>query len=315
MYAVDPAGNWSEAAVPFIKTTLPAAPQPEPSNGLIIAGGTIEQTDGIQFLDGQGNPLRGTIAIDERGQFTFTPKPRLVTGDNVVIRVADPVGNSIEVPVPIQSTPPVPAVVSEFTSQVVAGYAQPGSTVTVTDKNGALLGTVTAGLDGYFEIKLALAPTRNEVITLLVTDELGNESAEVHMRLSAASILIERPVLAATDTQIVHGFGYLPGEHVTATVGDSRVAPVEAVADANGNVSVSIPLEARAGLGPHTVLLAGAETSLRSEPFTVAEHRLLFLATTGSEAGFWAGLSLLALMLGVAATTRGYWKAGKHRAP
>ncbi|QIK63768.1 hypothetical protein G7068_11660 [Leucobacter viscericola] len=314
VFAVDPAGNWSEAFAPFIKTTLPAAPEPEPTNGLIVAGGTIEQTDSIQFLDGHGNRLRGTIAIDERGQFTFTPTPRLVTGDDVVIRVTDQVGNSIEVPVPIDSTPPVAAVVSEFTSQVVAGYAQPGSTVTVTDENGALLGSATAGLDGYFEIKLSLAPTRNEVITLLVTDELGNESAAVHLRLSAASILVARPVLANTDTQTVHGFGYLPGERVTATIDDSAVEPVSAVVDASGNVSLEIPLGARVALGTHTILLTGEETTLRSEPFTVAEQRMAFLATTGGEAaGVLAGLSLVVLLLGAAAAVRGRRRSSAKR--
>lgn len=307
VYAVDVAGNQSEAFVPFIKTTLPAAPDPDPSNGIIIAGGTIEQTDSIQFLDGKGQRLKGTIAIDDRGLFTFTPSPRLVTGDEVVLRVTDPVGNSIEVPVAIESTPPIPAVVSSFTSQIVTGYAEPGATVTVTDKDGALLGTAVAGLDGYFEIALSLAPTRNEVITLLVTDTLGNESEALHLRLSAASVMVERPVLANGDTQTVHGFGYVPGERVTATLESSAVEPVSGVTDASGHVSLEITLDATVELGQHTIMVAGAETSLRSESFTVAEHRVFSLANTGIGGPGLAVivLSALALLTGAAAVVRG----------
>jgi hypothetical protein len=199
------------------------------------------------------------------------------------MRVTDPVGNSVEAAVPISSTPPVPAVVAEFTSKIVSGYATPGSTVTVTDERGALLGTATAGPDGYFEIALSLVPTRNEVITLLVTDELGNESEELKLRLSGASILIERPVLAKEEQQAVHGFGYAPGERVTVQLDDSNEVLGAGVVDENGSVSLDVSLSASVALGDHTILLAGEKTTMRSDSFEVAERSAWSLAATGGD--------------------------------
>lgn len=304
VYALDLAGNWSPASDPFVKTTAPVSPETEPSNGMVITGGTIGQTDSIQFLNGDGIPLRGEVAIDERGQFTFTPSPRAVTGDEVIMRVSDLVGNATEVPVPIFSTPPVPAVVSEFTSRIVSGYAAPGSTVSVTDENGVLIGTATAGLDGRFEIALSLAPKRHEVITVVVADQFGNRSEELKLRLSGASILLERAMLAKGDLQVVHGFGYVPGERVTAQLDNSGLVLATAVAGASGNISLEVNVDSSVALGQHTVLLAGEKTVLRSDTFTVAERKMWSLAKTGSDS-MPLILAALALLLGASVVVCG----------
>ncbi|MFC4222437.1 Ig-like domain-containing protein [Lysinibacter cavernae] len=310
--AVDPANNRSDPAVPLIDTTPPVAPTIAPSNGKTISGGVVEYDDQLVFLDGNGNRLVGTIAIDEQGRFTFSPAPRLQTGDDVVIRVTDPVGNAVEAPVLIDSTRPTAAVVAHFTGEMLAGYAEPGSTVTVTDEAGALLGTVIAGADGYFEVVYLLAPTRDETIAVLVADKAGNDSEELHLRLSGASVMLGRSLLSNDATQTVYGFGYHRGETVTATVNGTDLPPVTATAGPTGDVVISIPLDRKLALGDYTVTLVGSQFSLQSETFTVAEHSVWrmgesALATTGNDSSSMVAFGALLLLAGVAGilATRG----------
>lgn len=63
----------------------------------------------------------------------------------------------------------------------VSGTAEPGSTITLTDANGNLVGTGKAGSDGKFTIELGTPLTNGEQITATATDSSGNVSQEGHV--------------------------------------------------------------------------------------------------------------------------------------
>ncbi|MFE8150326.1 Ig-like domain-containing protein, partial [Brenneria goodwinii] len=52
-----------------------------------------------------------------------------------------------------------------------------GSTVTITDADGNVLGSVTVGEDGSFSVPLSPALTNGEAVTINATDAAGNVSA------------------------------------------------------------------------------------------------------------------------------------------
>lgn len=61
----------------------------------------------------------------------------------------------------------------------VTGTAEPGSTITLTDANGNLVGTGKTGSDGKFTIELGTPLTNGEPITATATDPAGNVSQGV----------------------------------------------------------------------------------------------------------------------------------------
>ncbi|MCV9880661.1 Ig-like domain-containing protein, partial [Brenneria izbisi] len=54
-----------------------------------------------------------------------------------------------------------------------------GSTVTISDAAGNVLGSVTAGSDGSFTVPLSPALTNGETVTAVASDAAGNISAAV----------------------------------------------------------------------------------------------------------------------------------------
>ncbi|WP_447232087.1 Ig-like domain-containing protein, partial [Escherichia coli] len=53
---------------------------------------------------------------------------------------------------------------------------EPGSTVTIKDPNGAVIGETTANSDGTFTAVISPAQTNGEVLTVVATDGSGNAS-------------------------------------------------------------------------------------------------------------------------------------------
>ncbi|MDK9359064.1 Ig-like domain-containing protein [Lelliottia sp. V106_10] len=63
----------------------------------------------------------------------------------------------------------------------VSGTAEPGSTITLKDANGNLVGTGKTGSDGKFTIELGTPLTNGEQISATATDSSGNVSKEGHV--------------------------------------------------------------------------------------------------------------------------------------
>ncbi|WP_039792393.1 Ig-like domain-containing protein, partial [Pseudomonas agarici] len=75
-------------------------------------------------------------------------------------------------------TPPGPASELSVSSAgtVLSGKGQGGTTVTVKDAAGNVIGTGTVGADGNFQVNLGTPQTNGETLQVVLKDASGNES-------------------------------------------------------------------------------------------------------------------------------------------
>lgn len=81
------------------------------------------------------------------------------------------------------TTPPNAPSNLQFSSdgKTVTGTAEPGSTITLKDADGNLVGTGKTGSDGKFTIVLSTPLTNGEQLTATATDSSGNTSQAGHV--------------------------------------------------------------------------------------------------------------------------------------
>ena len=121
----------------------------------------------------------------------------------------------------------------------LTGNAEPGSTVTVRDAQGNLLGTATAGSDGKFTIPLSPPLVNAEEVSVTATDAAGNVSPSA----SATAPDLTAPA-AATDLQVgpqgdvITGKGE-PGANVEVKDGNGNTIGTGTVGD-DGNFSIPL---------------------------------------------------------------------------
>ncbi|VFS60660.1 HYR domain [Leminorella grimontii] len=199
--ATDAAGNESPASTTFeltVDTVAPAAPiitsivdNLSPTTGPIVAGvatndpaptlnGRAEAGAIVTIFDGEDNPIGSTTA-DDNGDWHFTPDEPLGEGDHELTAVAtDAAGNvggaSPFVAITIDTTAPdAPTGLSVSPSGTrVTGSAEPGSTVTITDADGTVLGSATADGTGSFTATITPAQTNGESLLAFAQDKAGN---------------------------------------------------------------------------------------------------------------------------------------------
>ncbi|MCV9880655.1 Ig-like domain-containing protein, partial [Brenneria izbisi] len=95
--------------------------------------------------------------------FSVPLSPALTNGETVTAIASDAAGNisaAVTVTAPDTTAPEAPAalLVAEDGASV-SGTAEAGSTVTISDAAGNVLGSVTAGSDGSFTVPLSPALT------------------------------------------------------------------------------------------------------------------------------------------------------------
>ena len=136
--------------------------------------------------------------------------------------------------------------------QTITGRAEPGSTVTITDANGQIIGQGTAGSDGSFSIPLTTPQINGEDVTVHATDPSGNTGPEATVTTPFIPEPLEPILTSVTDdtapatglilsgqptndkTPTIEGFAL---EGSTVHIFDNGVEIGTAVADANGSWS------------------------------------------------------------------------------
>ncbi len=298
VFEIDPAGNVSNPTRAVIDITPPATPQMKPSDGKIVEGGTIADGDSIVFLNSSGQRLNGMIAIDEHGRFSFSPSPALRTTDSVSIMVTDPLENSVTVPIVIDEEKPKAPVVAGFAGRNVAGTAEPHSNVTVRNSSGVILGSDSAGADGSFSVEIIPTPRRGDAVAVDVTDSAGNQSERVIIRFDEPSVLLAVEAIAPEGIQIAYGYGFEPGETVSASISGRAQPGHTSIADASGNLAIEVPLAAGIVPGSYTIELSSPSNTVVSTPFEVRTETLgeFALPQTGGELAqlWWIALLVLA---------------------
>ncbi|MGU1979249.1 Ig-like domain-containing protein, partial [Pseudomonas aeruginosa] len=145
--AQDPAGNTSGPASVTVDAIAPPAPVINPSNGVVISG-TAEAGATVILTDGNGNPI-GQVTADGSGNWSFTPGTPLANGSVINALAQDAAGNnSSPTSATVDSLAPAAPVIDPSNGSVIAGTAEAGATVILTDGNGNPIGQVTADGSG-----------------------------------------------------------------------------------------------------------------------------------------------------------------------
>ncbi|GAA1777983.1 hypothetical protein GCM10009768_03240 [Leucobacter iarius] len=260
--------------------------------------GTGEPGAEITITDEDGNVIGETV-VDENGNWSVT-LPEL-GGGSTGITVTDNHGGSqdIDFEVPFENlvvTGPTPGSTVDSKKPVVSGTAEPGAEITVTDKNGNVIGETVAGEDGKWTTPIGTLPTGPAEI--VVTDNHGG-SQNVDFIVPAEELIVTAPApegdakpTVDSKTPTVSGTGE-PGAEITVTDEDGNVIG-ETVVDENGDWAVTLPeLEN----GDHTITVADNLGGSKEVEFIVSAENGDEPMTAGSLAGVMlagaAGLGLL----------------------
>ncbi|HEL2056746.1 TPA: YPDG domain-containing protein, partial [Streptococcus suis] len=165
----------------------------------------------VELFDKDGNKI-GEGTADKDGVVTITPTTPLVDG-NVTAKATDPAGNTSEASNPEEVTPPVdnekpvtPVIATDLTDKAgttdpikVTG-AEPGTTVTLKDKDGNVIGTGTANDKGEVEIT-PTSPLPEGPVTATSTDKAGNvsDASEPKVATSPDTTAPEAPAVKANE--------------------------------------------------------------------------------------------------------------------
>ncbi|EPL3772496.1 Ig-like domain-containing protein, partial [Pseudomonas aeruginosa] len=174
--ARSPSNVDSAPAVITVDGVAPAAPVIDPSNGTEISG-TAEAGATVILTDGGGNPI-GQATADGSGNWTFTPSTPLANGTVINAVAQDPAGNtSGPASVTVDAIAPPAPVIDPSNGSVIAGTAEAGATVILTDGNGNPIGQVTADGSGNWAFTPATPLANGTVINALAQDAAGNNSS------------------------------------------------------------------------------------------------------------------------------------------
>ncbi len=241
--AIDADGNVSlptQITAPDITAPAEASNLELSANGVTLTG-RGEVGARVEVTDAQGNVL-GSAVVAANGTFTVTLSPAQTDGQVLDVVLRDTAGNSATATLtapdldgPLQPTD----VTVGNNGTLVTGTGQSGSTVTVRDADGNVLGTVTVGADGNFQVPLDPPQRNGESLTVEASDGAGNSSGTVDVTApdSTPPHPIAAPSIDGTGTT-VSGTAE-PGATVIVRAPDGTELG-SAVADTNGDFEVTL---------------------------------------------------------------------------
>jgi len=249
--------------------------------GTGIPGATVTVTEGGTTV--------GTALVAADGSWTLVPPTPLSVGDHTIIAtqaLADAAsGPSNEVTFTVEDltapaapviTAPADGSTTNDSTPSVTGRAEPGSTVTVTDGDGLVLGSAVADANGDWAFDSVALADGTYTITATATDAAGNVSPADSVRFtvdtSVEPPLVTEPADGGTITDrtpTISGTGE-PGATVEVTI-DGQVVGTAVIGD-DGTWSLAV--DDALACGAHTLRAtqrARQVTSAPSEPidFTV----------------------------------------------
>ncbi|HHQ4440295.1 TPA: Ig-like domain-containing protein, partial [Pseudomonas aeruginosa] len=230
--ASDAAGNTSLPATTTVDSSLPSIPQVDPSNGSVISG-TADAGNTIIITDGNGNPI-GQVTADGSGNWSFTPGTPLSNGTVVNAVAQDAAGNtSGPASTTVDSVAPAAPVIDPSNGSVIAGTAEAGATVILTDGGGNPIGQATADGSGNWTFTPSTPLANGTVINAVAQDPAGNTSGPASVTVDA--IAPPAPVIDPSNGVVISGTAEA-GATVILTDGNGN--PIgQVTADGSGNWS------------------------------------------------------------------------------
>uniref|UniRef100_UPI000650EBFD Ig-like domain-containing protein n=1 Tax=Pseudomonas aeruginosa TaxID=287 RepID=UPI000650EBFD len=230
--AQDPAGNTGPQGSTTVDAVAPNTPVVNPSNGNLL-NGTAEPGSTVTLTDGNGNPIGQTTA-DGSGNWSFTPGTPLPNGTVVNAVAQDAAGNtSGPASTTVDSVAPAAPVIDPSNGSVIAGTAEAGATVILTDGGGNPIGQATADGSGNWTFTPSTPLANGTVINAVAQDPAGNTSGPASVTVDA--IAPPAPVINPSNGVVISGTAEA-GATVILTDGNGN--PIgQVTADGSGNWS------------------------------------------------------------------------------
>ncbi|MGV5423552.1 Ig-like domain-containing protein [Pseudomonas aeruginosa] len=230
--ASDAAGNTSLPATTTVDSSLPSIPQVDPSNGSVISG-TADAGNTIIITDGNGNPI-GQATADGSGNWSFTPGIPLPDGTvvNVVARSPSNVDSAPAV-ITVDGVAPAAPVIDPSNGSVIAGTAEAGATVILTDGGGNPIGQATADGSGNWSFTPGTPLANGTVINAVAQDPAGNTSGPTSTTVDA--VAPATPVVNPSNGSVIAGTAEAGATVILTDGGGNPIG--QATADGSGNWS------------------------------------------------------------------------------
>ncbi|MCO2564107.1 BapA prefix-like domain-containing protein [Pseudomonas aeruginosa] len=230
--AQDPAGNTSGPASVTVDAIAPPAPVIDPSNGVVISG-TAEAGATVILTDGNGNPI-GQVTADGSGNWVFTPATPLANGTVINALAQDAAGNnSGPASTTVDSLAPAAPVIDPSNGSVIAGTAEAGATVILTDGGGNPIGQATADGSGNWSFTPGTPLANGTVINALAQDPAGNTSGPTSTTVDA--VAPATPVVNPSNGSVIAGTAEAGATVILTDGGGNPIG--QATADGSGNWS------------------------------------------------------------------------------
>ncbi|WP_354410998.1 Ig-like domain-containing protein [Variovorax atrisoli] len=231
--ATDLAGNASQPATTTVDGTPPGKPSIDATNGSLITG-SAESGSTVSIRDAAGNVV-GSAAVDSNGRYSVRPAKPLAHDTQLGVTATDAAGNTSQPAlVTVDSQAPNAPAVKPTNGSVIAGTAEAGSTVTVRDGTGKVIGSATAAADGTYAVTPAKPLDDGAKVTAVATDAAGNASSAGTATVDA--VPPGKPTVEPTNGSTVTGKAE-SGSVVTAQDQAGKLIG-SATADASGNYTI-----------------------------------------------------------------------------
>ncbi|HBO1453330.1 TPA: Ig-like domain repeat protein, partial [Pseudomonas aeruginosa] len=228
--ARSPSNVDSAPAVITVDGVAPAAPVIDPSNGTEISG-TAEAGATVILTDGGGNPI-GQATADGSGNWSFTPGTPLANGTVINAVAQDPAGNtSGPTSTTVDAVAPATPVVNPSNGSVIAGTAEAGATVILTDGGGNPIGQATADGSGNWSFTPGTPLANGSVVNAVAQDAAGNTSGPASTTVD--SVAPATPVLDPSNGTVISGTAEAGATVILTDGGGNPIG--QATADGSGN--------------------------------------------------------------------------------
>ncbi|WP_440978095.1 BapA/Bap/LapF family large adhesin [Sphingomonas pseudosanguinis] len=243
----DAAGNVSPAAsVTAPDLTPPAAPTASIDDEGAIIAGTGEPGAVVAVRDAAGVVL-GSTTVDAQGNYSLTLDVPQANGEALTVTQSDAAGNpspTVPLTAPDITPPAAPTVTIAADGVSVSGTGEPGTTLTIRDGSGAVLGTAVVDAQGAYSLTLATPPANGTMLMATLTDAAGNVSPD-------ATVIISDLESPTAPTATINGDG-------TSVTGAGEPGATVNVRDAAGQVLGSAVVAAD---GSYTLTLSPAQAN------------------------------------------------------
>lgn len=240
----------SSAFTVVVDTLAPLAPNgmDVSADGTVVTG-SAEAGSTVTITDSNGDPI-GSATAGTDGKFSVTIAPPQLNGETLGATATDAAGNQSPNATVIAEDHTAPLAPTNLLvsadGEHVTGNAEPGSTVTVTDSKGVVLGTGTADVNGDFDVT-PLTPAQLNGQPLLVT------AADAAHNTSPSATVVAQDHTAPDAPTNLH-----VNEEGTVVTGSAEPGSTVKVTDAN---NVELGSGTAGGDGTFTVSITPPQTN------------------------------------------------------